>query len=360
MAPLQVQPGTAAAAAAAAPEPPLHAAARQNQVEELRRLVEARASVEVKETAFGWGPLHVAAGSGAIQSIEALLELGASANAGAKDGEVPLHLAASEGHTQAIRSLAATRAEVNLVNADGETPLHVAVQHVGGKPGLGHLRALLELRADPSQKDKAGHDAFECAGLYTNRAEEVREVLQGANGPLCDPEDPWPETPGELPPGTDPVSVAESLRELGNKRFKDRRYAEAVKLYFKGKVFLPTGPAAFAPVAEGDEQGARARACSIAIGSNAAMCKFKLGEHDDCVRMCDGLLGLDPKNMKALYRKAMALRAQEDVDGGEAALKQALELEPNDGAVQKELAAIARQRKKDLDSEKRLAKRMFG
>lgn len=341
-------------------EGPLHAAAKNDKPDEVRALIEARADPGVRDRAFGWTALHVAAGNDACHAATALLELGAPVDAPANDGETPLHLAAAEGKTQAIRLLVKMRADVNQANADSETALHVAVQHLGGKPGLGHIRTLLELRADVSVRDKAGHSAWETAGIFTNRAEEVRDILGGKPPQPQDPDDPWPDTVGELEDGTDPLTAAEALRELGNKRFREGQYERAVKYYFKAKVFLPTGPSAHAPVAEGDEYASKARACQIAVSSNAAACKLKLGEFDVCVRMCDGILALDAGNTKALYRKSLALRAQDDIDGAESALRKAANLEPRDAAIQKELADIALQRKKDRDREKRLAKNMFG
>jgi len=341
-------------------EPPLHVAAKRDQAAEVRKLVEGRADVELREPGFGWGPLHIAAGSGACQAIYALLELSANVNAQAKDREMPLHLAAAEGHAEALLRLVTARAEVGCSNADGETPLHVAVQHVGGKPGLGHIAALLELRADPVQKDGNGHNAYDVAGLYTNQASELREVLGGAPPKHQDVEDPWPDGPSELKDGTDPLLVAESLKEIGNRRFRDGQYAEAVRLYFKGKLFLPTGPAAHEPVPEGDEHAAQQRACFIAISSNAAACKLKLGEHDACLRICDGVLKLDPHNVKAFYRQAQAHRAAGAVDKAEQALAQAAQLEPENKSVKQELADIQRQRREERSKEQRMAQKMFG
>merc|ERR1712136_441158 len=230
--------------------------------------------------------------------------------------------AASEGHTAAIRALVAGGADLHAASSDGETPLHVAVQHIGSKP-LGHVHALL----------KGGK-------------------------PKRDPDDIWPDTAGELEAGTEPVGVAEALRELGNVRFREGRFLDAVALYMKAKAFLPSGPAAHAPIEEGDEAGARARACHIAVNSNAAMCKFKLGEHDVCIRLCDGVLAVDPHNVKALYRKALALRALDSVDDAEATLRLAAEWDAGNTQVTKELADIARTRKMHEDKEKQLARKM--
>lgn len=354
------QAGAAAAAEAEALQNPLHGAAQNNKEAEVRALVLAQADVEAVERSFGWTALHVAAGNGAAKAVTALLDVGARADAKAKDGEAPLHLAAAEGHTAIVRLLAEGRAEVNAANADGETPLHVAVQHIGSKPGLSHIRELLAQGADLSLKDKDGHDPTACAGIYTNRAEELRAALGGA-APERDADDPWPDTPGELPEGTAPIEAAESLREAGNGRFKKGQHAEALKLYLKAKAFLPTGTAAFAPT-EGDAAAERARVCSIAVSSNAAACELKLGKHEECARRCDTILTIEPNNTKALYRKGVCLRALgDDADEDpEPVLLKAAELEPDNAAVRKELAEIAQQKKKDKDKEKRLAQKMFG
>merc|ERR1712217_541499 len=163
-----------------------------------------------------------------------------------------------------------------------------------------------------------------------------------------------------LDDGTDPIDVAEALRELGNKRFKDSRYEDAAKIYHKAKAFLPTGAAQFETIAEGDERGMRARRCAIAVSSNAAMCKLKLGQHDACVDICETILRMDATNVKAMYRKGLALRALGEVAEAEISLRGALELEPKDAAIQRELADISRERKKEQEQEKRLARKMFG
>lgn len=349
----------AAAFTKAAPHVLLHDAAKLNKADEVVSLIAGRADPQVCEPGFGWSALHVAAGNGATAAADALLDARALVNARANDGEVPLHLASADGHTQVIKLLAAGRADVNATNADHETPLHVGVQHVGSKP-LGHLRALLALRADPSLQDKEGQDAFQSAGLFTNRAEEVREVLSGAPKAAGDPDDVWPETAGELPAGTEPLDVAESLRELGNTRFKDGKYEQAVQLYFKARQFLPTGSVAYATAVDVDLEAQRARTCRIAVSSNAAACKLKLGDHDACIRLCDTVLSLDEGNVKALYRKSLALRATGEEEKADTVLRKAAEICPTDAAVQKELKDLELRRRKEKDDAKRLAKKMFG
>jgi len=134
-----------------------------------------------------------------------------------------------------------------------------------------------------------------------------------------------------------------------------------VRLYLRAKLFLPKGASeSKEPTQEGNEYDAKVRSCSIAVYSNCALCKLKLGDYETAIEMCDAILSLDPGNVKALYRKGVALRSTDDPQSAEAVLQEALARDPQDASIQKELAAIARQRKLSSDKEKRLAQKMFG
>jgi ankyrin repeat protein len=58
-----------------------------------------------------------------IQTVTALLELGADVNATRKGGETALHIATVRGYNQAIKLLVAKGASVNAKNANGQTAL---------------------------------------------------------------------------------------------------------------------------------------------------------------------------------------------------------------------------------------------
>jgi len=156
--------------------PPLHEHCKQNDAAKVLELLAARADVNAPHGTFRWMPLHQAAGEDSCRCCEVLLEAKADLDALASDRETPLHLAAQMGAEQTIRLLATARANVNAVSDEGETPLLVAVQHLGGK-ALGHIAALVELRADVTKRDNDGNNAFALARVMTNRGDEIMKVL---------------------------------------------------------------------------------------------------------------------------------------------------------------------------------------
>lgn len=166
-------------------EPPLWKAAQVDDSAKCAQLLAARADVTETVPPFSWTALHAAAGYGALRCCEVLLQAKADVAAAASDGETPLHLAAQSGEERAIRLIVAARADVNALSEDRETPLHVAVQHLGGK-ALGHVAALVELRADVKLCNEDGHNALALARIMTNRADEIIDELSKGNPSIKD------------------------------------------------------------------------------------------------------------------------------------------------------------------------------
>ncbi|KAJ3301675.1 hypothetical protein HDV03_000516 [Kappamyces sp. JEL0829] len=78
----------------------------------------------------------------------------------------------------------------------------------------------------------------------------------------------------------------------------------------------------------------------VATHSNMAACYLKLNKPSKCIQSCDLVLGIDPKNGKAMFRKGQALHALHDYDHAQAILKEAVLLAPNDTGIRSELQAV--------------------
>lgn len=72
-------------------------------------------------------PLHQAAANGDVAEVKRLIDGGVYVNTKDKDGDTPLHAATAAGKADTIAALVKAEANVNAKNYNGLTPLHVAV-----------------------------------------------------------------------------------------------------------------------------------------------------------------------------------------------------------------------------------------
>lgn len=124
---------TGSASPADAPQetlPPLHIAARQNQVEALINLIRNGADLEVRNPQ-GQTALNQAFMAGAFEAARILLEAGANPNARGPYGQTPFHWAAEFGFDSFIPLLLDFGGDIEARNQDNhnKTPLHWAVQN---------------------------------------------------------------------------------------------------------------------------------------------------------------------------------------------------------------------------------------
>lgn len=92
--------------------------------------------------------------------------------------------------------------------------------------------------------------------------------------------------------------------------------------------------------------------------------KFKLKEYSVCIRACDDTLELDPKNVKAFYRRAQALITPAssgalEFDRAIADLQKAYAVDPENREVRKMLRELMEQRTKQRALDKETFSGMF-
>ena len=168
---------------------PLHSAAEDGDVSEVKALLAKGAEVNAKGGYYGYTPLHKAAYGGHLDVVKELLAKGAEVNAKNKYGWTPLHSAASKGHLDVVKELLAKGAEVDAKNKDGETPLHSAAQD-------GHLevvKILLSKGAEVNAKDTLFGDTPLHDAAIEGHLDEVKVLL--AKGAKVDAKNKDGETP---------------------------------------------------------------------------------------------------------------------------------------------------------------------
>lgn len=93
---------------------------------------------------------------------------------------------------------------------------------------------------------------------------------------------------------------------------------------------------------------------------NLAQCFIKLETWDKSIEHSTTVLKTDPKNTKALYRRAFCYDKLKDVEKCSQDLKIVLELSPEDPSVKNLAARNEAERKRQAQRRKEMAKRMFG
>lgn len=134
---------------------------------------------------------------------------------------------------------------------------------------------------------------------------------------------------------------ANALKEEGNNFFKEQDYEKASRSYRRGTNALK-------PLNRGNTGDDQVKALLVTLQTNLSMMCLKMGKAKQSVQVATAALEIDKNNVKALYRRAVAHRQLGDLDRAKADLKVALQNDPANVAVKKELASL----KKELETAK--------
>lgn len=164
--------GPVSAGAPADTQPALPPAALSGCGDTTAFLIERGVPVNSRDEA-GLTPLHLAASTGNLPALKALLFAKADLRAVDKSGGTPLHWAAARGREDAVKALLGARAAVAAADGEGQTPLLVAV--AGGHGGI--VRLLLDAGADPNAANRRGQNALAYAESF-HRSEIARTLRE--------------------------------------------------------------------------------------------------------------------------------------------------------------------------------------
>jgi len=165
-------------------------------------------------------------------------------------------------------------------------------------------------------------------------------------------EEDQPAITNEQVDATSLILQAVSLKEAGNDHFKSGNLTEASRSYRKGTSLLKN----LNNQNTGDDQ---VKALLLSLQTNLSMVCLKQNKPKQSRDIASKALSVDSKNVKALYRRAVAHRKLGDIDNAKKDLKAALQYDPENVDVKRELAAIKRELDEQKSMEKSLLKKAF-
>ncbi|XP_077213652.1 peptidyl-prolyl cis-trans isomerase CYP40-like [Tasmannia lanceolata] len=189
------------------------------------------------------------------------------------------------------------------------------------------------------------------------------EIPEGGNDGISNffkDGDVYPDWPPDLDEKPSEISwwidAVESAKKIGNEHFKKQDYKMALRKYRKALRYLDI---CWEKEEIDEERSTYLRKTKSQIFTNSSACKLKLGDLNGALLDTDFAMREGEGNVKALFRQGQAYMALNDVDAAVESFRKALELEPNDGGIKKELAAAKKKITDRRELEKKAYSKMF-
>ncbi|KAK9136094.1 hypothetical protein Syun_015424 [Stephania yunnanensis] len=167
----------------------------------------------------------------------------------------------------------------------------------------------------------------------------------------------WPtdldEKPNEI---TWWINAVDSVKTYGNEHYKKQDYKMALRKYRKALRYLDI---CWEKEDIDEEKSLYLRKTKSQIFTNSSACKLKLGDLKGALLDTDFAMRDGEDNVKALFRQGQAYMALNDVDSAVLSFKKALDLEPNDGGIKKELSIAKKKIADRRDQERKAYSKMF-
>lgn len=213
--------------------------------------------------------------------------------------------------------------------------------------GMGVVRSIEHVNTDNNDHPTQDVIIVDCGEIPEGADDGIKNFFKdGDNYP------DWPadldQSPNELSWWTDAV---DSIKALGNEHFKKQDYKMALRKYRKALHYLDE---CWEKDGIDEEKSASLRKVKSQIFTNSSACKLKLGDLKGALLDTEFAMRDGDDNVKALFRQGQARMALNDIDAAVESFKRALELEPNDAGIKRELA-IAKKKIADRRNQERKA-----
>ncbi|KAJ1256284.1 hypothetical protein BS78_K055700 [Paspalum vaginatum] len=218
--------------------------------------------------------------------------------------------------------------------------------------GMGVIRAVEHISVDEADRPTDEIVIVDCGELPEGSNDGVVNFFKDG--------DMYPDWPNDL--DEKPVEVSwwmdavEYAKAFGNGSFKKQDYKTALRKYRKAMRYLDL---CWEKEDIDGERSKMLRKTKSIIFTNNSACKLKLGDLEGALLDADFALREREDNAKAFFRQGQVRMALNHIDAAVESFKQALELEPNDGGIKRELAAAKKKISDRRDQERKVFSRLF-
>ncbi|POO03069.1 Cyclophilin-type peptidyl-prolyl cis-trans isomerase [Trema orientale] len=172
--------------------------------------------------------------------------------------------------------------------------------------------------------------------------------------------DIYPDWPADLDESPNDLSwwmtAVDSVKAFGNESYKKQDFKMALKKYRKALRYLDI---CWEKDGIDEDKSSSLRKTKSQIFTNSSACKLKLGDLKGALLDTDFAMRDGENNVKALFRQGQAYMALNDIDAAVESFKKALDLEPNDAGIKKELNAAKKKIADRRDQEIKAYRKMF-
>ncbi|CAD5116695.1 DgyrCDS5554 [Dimorphilus gyrociliatus] len=153
--------------------------------------------------------------------------------------------------------------------------------------------------------------------------------------------------------------IGDKKRERGNLMYTRGHFTECILIYSKALTVLNS--LGESPTDTNTDLQALIDV-KIKCYSNLAAAQLKIKAFEAAEQSCTAALTIQPNNVKALFRKAKAVmnKGAGDLDLAAKLMKKAIQIDPNEKAIQAELQKLTTRIEKQNKSQKEIYQRMFG
>ncbi|CAO2813525.1 unnamed protein product [Amaranthus hypochondriacus] len=218
--------------------------------------------------------------------------------------------------------------------------------------GMGVVRSIEHVNTEANDRPAQDVIISDCGEIPEGADDGVADLFKDG--------DTYPDWPVDLDCSPKDLSwwmeAVDSIKALGNEHFKKQDYKMALRKYRKALLYIDE---CWEKDGIDEEKSAALRKIKSQVFTNSSACKLKLGDLKGALLDTEFAIREWENNVKALFRQGQAHMALNDIDSAAVSFKKALDLEPNDAGIKRELAIAKKKIADRRDQERKTYSKMF-